>query len=341
MRVWERWLPEIDIALTLGIATVVSLAVYQSYGTLTWAFSLIWGLATLSSVSLYFAVRRSGLDWRSELRVIFVIGLVVGVVSIFTGIGNNATDEPWAIGGYLAELAHGQDPYAAFLVVNYQVHVLSFWSNSVTSVSQYTYLPLLLFAQVPGTGNIGYEILCLLLWVGLVYVVRRDEFAAIVLASPVVALLAANGFNDLPVLFLMTLSLRGWTGPKAKVVEYVTYGMKQFANVFWFVYYVVRRDFVRGLLVLAITLAIALPFLVWDASSFYCQALTLGVGPGCPAGGARGLSDLWDHWNYYLWPLWVYALFRDPIDSALRRWRSRWKSPARGLQERRGSAGSP
>lgn len=318
---WERYLPEITIAATVGIATVASLAIYAPYGSVTWAFSVIWGLATLSSVGLFFAVRRSGEDWHKELRKIFLIGLILGIVSIFTGIGNNGTDEPYAIGGYLSELIRGQNPYTAFLVLNYQVHVLNFWSAPVNSSTYYTYLPLLLLVQIPGTGAIGYELMCLGFWVGIVYVMRNDEFAALSLASPGVALTAANGFNDLPVLFLMTLSLRGWTGPKAKVVEYVTYGMKQFANVFWVVYYILKRDVVQCLLVIAITLVIVLPFLLWDPTGVGCQALTFSLGPWCAGqpSSARQLSDLYSHWNYYLWILWVYVLFRGWIHQTWRR----------------------
>ena len=325
MRAWERYLPEITIAVTLVAATALSLALFSTYGSVTWAFSVIWGLATLSSVSLFFAVRRSGEDWQKELRHIFLIGLVLGLVSIFTGIGNNATDEPHTMGGYLSELLQGKDPYTTFLVVHYTVNVLNVWSSSVTSASYYTYLPLLLFVQVPGTGAVGYELLCLAFWVGIVYVVRHDEFAALSLASPVVALAAANGFNDLPVLFLMTLSLRGWTGPKAKVVEYATYGMKQFANVFWVVYYILKRDLVQCLLVVAVTMLIALPFLLWHPVGIGCQAIAFSIGPWCAGqpNSARQLSDLYSHWNYYLWVLWVYVLFRGWIHQTWNRWSAR------------------
>lgn len=325
MRAWERYLPEITIAATLAPATAAILVVYATYGSVTWAFSVIWGIATLSSVSLFFAVRRSGLDWRRELRWIFLIGLVLGVVSIFTGIGNNATDEPHTMGYYLSELLHGQDPYTTYLMLTYTVHTLNFWSATVTSSGYYTYLPLLVLFQVPGTGAVGYELLCLGCWAGIVYVMRHDEFAALSLASPVVALIAANGFNDLPVLFLMTLSLRGWTGPKAKVVEYLSYGMKQFANVFWVVYYILRRDVVQCILVVVITLLIALPFLLWDPLGIGCQALTFSIGPWCAGqpNSARQLSDLYSHWNYYLWILWVYVLFRGYIHQSLAYWRAR------------------
>ncbi len=313
MRTWERYLPEIVAAVTLLSATAISLAIFSAYGTFTTAFSVVWGIATLSSVSLFFAVRRSGEDWHQKLRTLFLIGLVLAVVGIFTGIGNNATDEPYAIGGYLSYLLQGKDPYTTLLVIHYQAHVLNLWSANVTSSTLYTYLPLLLVLQVPGAGTnaIPYELLSLACWAGMVYVVRKDQFASLALASPVVALIAANGFNDLLVLFFMTLSLRGWTGSKSKIVEYLSYGMKQFANVFWFVYYLLRRRWVSAGLVIVITLAFALPFLLWSPLGIGCQAIFFSTIPQCASqpSSARQISDLYSHWNYYLWILWVYVLF--------------------------------
>jgi hypothetical protein len=159
----------------------------------------------------------------------------------------------------------------------------------------------------------------------MVYVVRRDEVASLALVSPFVALLAANGFTDLPVLFLVTLSLRGWTGPKARVVELLTLGMKQFANLFWLVYYLVRRDVLRALLVVGVTVAFAAPFVVWHATGVWCTAVTFGLSPGCTSvpGSSKALSDLYSHWNYYVWILWVLVLFDGEIRQWVRRWTAR------------------
>ena len=316
MRSLVSYLPEFVLAALLGAATGFTLLEFSLFGLVTPLFALTWGVATLSSVSLFYAVRRSGNNWHRELRKIFLISLVVAVVGVFAGYGNIATDEGRTTIAYGWEMVRLINPYSQALTLYYQVHVFNLWQNNVTSVSFDTYLPLISFVQIPGTGAVGYSLLCIGLWAGMVYLVRDDEFAALALASPVVALVASNGFNDIPVLFLMTLSLRGWTGTKSKVVEYLSYGMKQFANVFWIVYYLWRRQWLRAILVVAITLVIVTPFLLWDASSIYCQALTLGIGPGCGPSGGRGLSDLWDHWNYYLWPLWIYALFRTPLHRA-------------------------
>lgn len=328
MRSWIYYLPEIVMASLLGAVAAATLIEYSLWGLVTPLFAVTWGLATIASVSLYFAVRRSGADWHRKLRTLFLISLGIAVVGVIAGYGSIATDEGRTTIAYGQEMVHLVNPYTYPLILHYQVHVFNLWQNSVTSTSYDTYLPLISFVQlwtpIPGTGPVGYSLLCIAAWAGMVYLVRNDEFASLTLASPIVALLASNGFNDLPVLFLMTLSLRGWTGTKAKVVEYLTYGMKQFANAFWIVYYLLQRQWLRAALVVVITLVIVAPFLFWDPSAIYCQALTLGAGPGCGSTGGRGLSDLWDHWNYYLWPLWVYALFREGIHRRLAQLRARW-----------------
>ncbi len=317
----QRYLPEIVAALLVGVAGAISIPLFFGVGDVTWAFAVVWGIATLASVALVPAVRRSGLDWRRELRLLFVISLVVGAVSLITGVGNNATDEPYTMGGYLGVLLSGRDPYTTSVTISYSAHTLNLWSEHVSAPFHYVYLPLLLFFQIPGTGAPGYKAMCLACWVGIVYLVRRDEFAALCLVSPVVALVAANGFTDLPVLLLITLALRGGQGATGKAAEYATYAMKQFANAFWFVYYVFRRDLARAGLVLVLTVVFAAPFLLWHPTGIWCEALTFSLSPGC--GGAmnssRSWSDLYSHWNYYLWILFVYALFPTEVHRLARR----------------------
>ena len=329
---FDRFLPEIVVALLLGVAGGISIPLFFSHGDVTWAFSVIWGAATLGSVALVPAVRRSGGDWRKELRLLFVVSIVVGVVSIVTGIGNNATDEPFTMNAYLGTLLSGKDPYTTAVLVSYNAHTLNIWSESVTAPYHYVYLPLLLFFQVPGTGPFGYKALCLACWAGIVYLVRRDEVAALCLVSPVAALVAANGFTDLPVLLLMTLALRGSRGVPGKAAEYATYAMKQFANAFWFLYYLARREVLRAALVLVLTLVFAAPFLLWHPTGIWCEALTFSLSPGCASafGSSRHLSDLYSHWNYYLWILWIYALYRAEIHRLLHRgwsWLGSLRSP--------------
>ncbi len=326
-RAWERQLPWLVIAATLGGMGGGLLATYLWVGVDQGVFATILGIATLCGLLVPYAVRRSGTRWELVLRQIFLVSSVVAIVSVLTGIANGGTDENRTTAAFLKELGLGHDPYSTLLTLHYRVSVLGLWQYPVTSTSYDPYLPLLMFVQVPGTGYLGYDGLCLACWGGLVYVVRKDEFAALALASPMVALVAANGFNDLPVLFLTTLALRGSTGSGSKLVEFLTYGLKQFANLFWIGFYAVHRRWWNVLGVAAGTLAIAAPFLIWHPSGFWCHAVTFNVGPGCSGPGpeATSVTDYYPHWNYYLWLAWLVALFPVPIAAWLVR-RKAWFS---------------
>lgn len=323
MRWTRHYLPELLIGAILGAAIAATLVELALWG-ITPYFAIAWDIATVLSISIYFAARYAERNLAKFARGLFWLSLGIALFGIATGLGGVATDEGRATPAYGQMMVSGVNPYWTQLTLNYNVNVLfGLYSYPVTSVTYDTYLPLISFVQVPGTGVLGYDLLCVAAWAGMVYIVRKDDFAAITLASPVVALLAANGFNDLPLLFFMTLSLRGWSGPKAKVVEYATYAMKQFANGFWLVYYIARRDWLQAVLVIPITLLLVSPFLVWEPTGIYCNALSFGWGGSTCAmfGTSRGLNDLWDHWNYYVWPVWIYALFRTTID--------RWARTAR------------
>ncbi|HXW66885.1 MAG TPA: hypothetical protein VEL82_03265 [Thermoplasmata archaeon] len=331
MRGGRRYLPELLLGAILAGPTVAIVLLYVRLG-ITPYFAIPWDLATLGSLGLYVAIRAAGRSPGRFVPRLVVLGLILALVSIVTGIGNGATDEGRTTIAYAGLMVNGTNPYTHLLVLHYTVSIGPFLTYPVTSQSYDTYLPLVSFVQIPGTGVVGYEAVCVAAWLGMVYLVRRDEFAAVTLASPVIALLASNGFNDLTVLFFLTLSLRGGSGPRARIVEYLTYGMKQFANVFWIAYHAIRRDWLRVALVVPITLVLVLPFLIYQPLGVYCNALTFGWGPGCSsaAGGVRGLADLWDHWNYYVWPVWGYALFRRRVDA--------WIARARAVVAGRGAS---
>ncbi len=292
--------------MALGLYITFALA-----GVQQWIFSTILGGATLCSLGMPYAVRRSGVAWERALRGLVLVSVVIAVVSVVTGIGNNGTDENRTTPAFLGELWRGENPYATLLVLHYRVSVLNLLPHSVTSASYEPYLPLLTFVQIPGTGYLGYDALCLGAWAGLVYILRKDEFGALVLATPMVALVAANGFNDLPVLLLTTVALRGTAGRATKAVEFLSYGLKQFANVFWVGYYAVHRRWWRVLGVLAGTLVIAAPFLLWQPQAFWCRAVVADAGTGCGGFGTGQVTPVGDflHWDYYLWVVWLVALF--------------------------------
>ena len=299
----RRFLPEIVVALLFAVYGL-GLAAKSHGGT-------VEGLATLGSVAIVPAVRRSGGSWVTELKLLFAASAVIGAVSVATGLGSNATDEPFTMWGYLNLLLHGEDPYTTPAMITFTARNLWTSAPQISAPFHYVYLPLLLFFQIPGTGATGYKAMCVACWAGVVYLVRRDEVASLCLVSPMAVLVAANGFTDLPVLLLITLSLRGASGLSARAAEYATYAMKQFANAFWLVYYIARRDALRAGMVVVLTLVFAAPFIVWHPTGIWCEALTFSLSPGCASApnSSRQVSDLYSHWNYYLWVLWVYALF--------------------------------
>ena len=313
----RRFLPEIVVAVLVGAGYGIGVSV-GTFGGMT------EGLATVGSIALVPAVRRYGGPWEREFRLLFFASLLIGVVSVATGLGSNATDEPYTMWGYLAVLLHGHDPYTTTAMITFTVHTVGVPPATHSGPFNYVYLPLLLFFQVPGTGATGYKAMCVACWVGIVYLLRHDRVAALCLVSPMACLVAANGFTDLPVLLLMTFALRGPTGATGKVAEYASYAMKQFANLFWVALYLARRDLLRAGLVVVLTLALCSPFLLWHPSGIWCSALALNLGPGCSGGsGATGrFGGLYLHWNYYLWVLWVYALYSRELGRTGRRaWR--------------------
>ncbi len=88
----RSYLPELVAATLVGVPGIGSIALFYTAGSVTWVFAVVWGAATLASVALVAAVERSGADWQRELRILFAAAFAMGVVSVVTGIGNNATD---------------------------------------------------------------------------------------------------------------------------------------------------------------------------------------------------------------------------------------------------------
>lgn len=165
--------------------------------------------------------------------------------------------------------------------------------------------------------------------------VWRRPFARVALGQPFVALLAANGFNDFPVLLLLTLAYIGVGSRRQWWAEVLALGCKQFANAFVIGYHLFRRDFRAALIAAGITLAFVLPFVLWNPTAFACETLPL-TPHSC---GSASTANFYAHTNYYLWPLWGLALFYVPIAAWSRRsWARvrrvtspRSESPGKGL----------
>jgi putative flippase GtrA len=266
------------------------------------------GEISLGAFALMFPVAVRQLNVPRRIGFVYFLlaaGVVFSVVSILTGAANGLTNEPFTTPRYAALLLSHRDPYVVPLVFNYVQYGQLFHSQSV-----YLYGPLLTFLQVPGLPYKWFALGC---WVVLVLVVRRRFDVAVLLAQPYVAIVAANGYNDLAVLVFLTLGFAGWEGRRQKWAEWLSLGMKQFANVFVLVYYAVRREWGKTLLTAGISAAFIVPFYLWSGPAVLCPAVAGNLLPGCTGNGPPTFLL-----NYSLWVVWVVALFYPQLVDALR-----------------------
>jgi putative flippase GtrA len=267
------------------------------------------GEVSLGAFALMFplAVRELRVERRTEfVYFLLIAGTAFAVVSILTGAANGLTDQPFTTPQYAATIVHGPDPYVSPLVVHYQQYGQSFSFRSV-----YLFLPLLTFLQVPG---VSYKWVALAGWVALVLVARRRFDAAIMLGQPYVVIVAANGYNDLVVLFLLTLGFVGWEGRRQEWAEWLALGCKQFANLFVVAYYAIRREWGKLAVTLGVTVAFLLPFLLWSGPAVLCPAVFSDWHASC-GGGFRPSFQL----DYSVWVVWGLGLFYSPLLGVIRR----------------------
>jgi hypothetical protein len=257
------------------------------------------GDITIGAFAIAFpvVVRRLGVPRREGfVRFLLGIGIVFGIVSVLTGWGNGLTDEPFTTPRFVSLLWAHQDPYVVPLVFDYVQY-----GQTIHSYSIYPYLPLLMFLQIPG---IDYKWFALACWVGMVLLVRRRFDAGIFLAQPYVAVMAASGYNDFPVLLLLTVAFVGLWGKRQRWAQLLALGAKQFANVIVLAYYAVRRDWKNVLVTAGVSAAFILPFVVWSGPLALCPSVFANRLAACPGGGAAQYLL-----NYALWPVWVLAIF--------------------------------
>ncbi len=269
------------------------------------AFSPVVGVGAI----LYaLGVQRSGLGpSRWFAPVLVAASAVLAVASFLTGRYNGLTDEPYVMPQLVGPLLHGIDPYTVVRTYTYQQY-----GTTLSVRTGFVYLPLYLVLQ---PFVVPYKVFALAAWGASVALVWRRPFARVALGQPFVALLAANGFNDFPVLLLLTLAYVGVGSQRSWWAEALALGCKQFANAFVIGYHLLRRDFRRALIAVGITVVIVLPFVLWNPSAFACETLPL-TPHSC---GSASTADFYAHTNYYLWPLWGLALFYVPIAAWSRR----------------------
>jgi hypothetical protein len=281
--------------------------------TLLWLYpgrTTPFGYVALGAFALAFPVmvRRLKVPRRTEF-VYFLLfaGIAFSVISILTGWGNGLTDEPFTTPRFAGFTLSGHDPYVSELVFNYQQY-----GKTLSSTSYYLYLPLLMFLQIPGIDYKWFTVGC---WVLMVLLARNRFDTASLLAQPYVMLIAASGYNDLPVLLLLTVGFVGIEGRRQKWAEYLSLGCKQFANAFVVLYYLARRRWRDTLVTVGVSAAFLVPFLLWSGPAIICPAVFADRLSGCAAGSNAALLL-----NYPVWAVWVVGVFYLPVLAALRSW---------------------
>ncbi len=319
----ERHRPTLGLLAALAVGTGAPILLLA----LPWLVGLSGLVETAASLGLLvFAVAFPRLvaalgapTTRRTVTWLTLFSLGLGVVSILTGFQNGLTDEPYTTPRYLGLLLAGHNPYATPLVFDYTQY-----GSLYASRSFYVYLPLLQFLYVPG---LDYRWLSLAAWLGVLSLFSQDPRAGLRLAQPYVVLLAASGYNDLLVVLLLTLAFVGVGGRRQRWAEYLSLGVKQFANVLVVGYYLLEKDLRRAALAAAVTVAFLLPFLLWSPVATVCNALLYSVPTGCAPYSNHDATG-WN-WNYSLYVLWALAAFPATVAATLDRLRRRLLAPVR------------
>ncbi|MBO0888075.1 hypothetical protein J2P12_03150 [Candidatus Bathyarchaeota archaeon] len=261
---------------------------------------LLGPLLTIGTLLVPYMVWKYRLGHRQRIRVVmFASSALLGIFSILTGYTNYLTDE-WATPGYVSLLLAGHDWYS----VPYQFTYVRFGVVTSASIAN-VYLPLLPLIQVP---YLDYRWFTLGLWGLLVFLVRKRYYASLAVGGPYFALMAANGFNDIIPLVFLTLAFVTLAGTPARITRYLSLGMKQFANVFVFLYYAVRRDWREAGITLTVTFLFLLPFLVWDWKSAICAPI-LYMPFHCENARYLTFDSVHTLINFGLWPVWAVAIY--------------------------------
>lgn len=319
---------EVGSASALGRYTAVWLAAALPTFvaiTLLWrvpSWTTAWGDLSLGAFALTFPVlvRRLGVPRGPRfVDFLLVVGVALGVLSILTGWANGLTDEPFTTPRFAGFTLAGHNPYTTQLVFSYQQY-----GRTLFSSSHYVYLPLLMFLQFPG---VDYKWFTLTSWGLVVLLCRRRFDAGAALGQPYVLLVAASGYNDLPVLLLLTLGFVGLGGRRVKWAEYLALGCKQFANAFVVLYYLVQRRWRETAVTLLVSAAFLVPFVVWGGTAVLCPAVFADRFPSCGAAAQAGVLL-----NYPVWAVWVVAVFYVATLERLARWSRAGSPPSRSLR---------
>ena len=282
-----------SLVVANGVATYFVLG----YLPLTLPSGILLLVLTLASFAVAYR-------WRLHRDRVFLatwlgVSVAAAVTSLLTGALNGLTDEP-----FIMPVLAGLWPnlYGSSVSFVYSQYGTSYAVSGLYDV----YLPFLAFAQVPG---IDYKWTTLGCWVGSLYLLRRRGSMLTLWGGPWVGLMAANGFNDFVPLLALTLTFVTLTGASSKVAEFVSLGLKQFANVVVVAVHLYHRRWRDALVAVVVTAAILAPFAFLSPGGVWCHAML--IEPNTCHGGAGSAYGVgvFNHVNYPLWPLWAVAVF--------------------------------
>ncbi len=276
---------------TVGVVAVLSF--FRPGWPSTW---LILGLLLVSFLVAYRWDLTKDPYFR---RPWFGIALLTAIASVLTGWHNGLTDEPYLM---LAFAQLWPNLYGSSITVHYMQAGIPYSTAHLYNV----YLPFLVFLQFP---FIDYRWTAIAAWAASVYALGRRHEAVVLWGNLWVGLMAANGFNDFVPFLGLTLTFVVWEGIPSRAFEYLSLGMKQFANLIVVGVHLYRRQWRDALIAVAVTAAILAPFAYLSPSGVVChvlliQPLSCSEGPGGALGPGFG-----HHINYLLWPLFVLAVF--------------------------------
>jgi hypothetical protein len=282
-----------------GTALFASIPLYREAGRIA-----AGPYAAGAGIALFLAIRRSGWRWRMALAGLVLAGALLLPLSLevtwrsHTAPGLHAQSEAIVTEEAAKALVHGHDPYAT----SYLHGPLA--ARPLGTKTHFPYLPAMLVFGLPRAfagsrawtdARVGFAfatlaVLALVAWRWRQPPERTIRLIQVMAIIPIAGLLMVAGGDDLPVVALMVLSLvlasngrPGWSGAVAGLAA----ATKQTAWVlipFLIAGLLInegRRAAVRaGAALLAVSLVVIVPFVVWNPGAFVEDVIRFPLGLG-------------------------------------------------------------
>lgn len=215
--------------------------------------------------------------------------LVAGGILVAMDWPATLTDEDDYMPHALADALAGRNPYAT---THRDEGVIErpWGDQGYAWETEYPYLPMLLFLQLPG---LDYRWTALVAYGALLLALRHRRWGFWAFANPLGVWFAASGFND-----FVPLALVAWS-TRIPWLAWLAAASKQFILPLLVVEAALTRSWRKLAGAAAFTLAVCIPFLAWDAPAFL-EGVLLDHLDKAP--------DAWNYWNYWLYPVYAVAV---------------------------------